>query len=109
MSKAISHSGSLTTDGTEQTIGAAYTDGKMRQLWLDSNAMVDGDQFRIKVYVTVNSVDRIYRQWLISDAQTSEPMILIPGLANFSSLKFTIQRVSATNRAFGYQVETLET
>jgi hypothetical protein len=108
LSKAISSVGSITTDGTEQTIGAAYTDGKMRQVWLDAVNMVAGDQFRIRVYVTINSVSRVYREWYLSDAYVSEPNILIPGTANFSSISFTIQRISATNRAFGFQVEELE-
>lgn len=108
MSKGISHSGSITTSAAEQTIGAVYADGKMRQLWLSAANMVAGDQVRLRVYVTINGVSLVYREWMLSDAYTSEPAIPVHAVSNFSSLSFTILRVAGTDRAFGYQIEPLE-
>ena len=90
---------SNSTTKTDQT-----TDGVF-QLWLDLNAMANGDEFRVRVYERISSggTTRIAMEWVISHAQ-SEPMWVTPSLIFMHGWEFSLTKLTGTDRSIAWSI-----
>jgi hypothetical protein len=98
-------SGSTITNTEASITGGNVTIDGAYQLWVDgAAAMVKGDAFRARVYETVRSggTQRLALTQLIRGAQV-EPWVF-PDLMLLHSWNMTLQRESATSRAFDASV-----
>lgn len=110
MALATHATGSITTTAAEQTIGSALTSGKTAYLDLDAANMVAGDEVHIIAYTKVltGSTARVYRRWVLRDAQGSEPNYQSPPIGARFSLEFKIIRIAGTDRSFDYTIVTID-
>lgn len=82
---------SLATDTTYDSGDAQTTDGSL-QAWLDLNAMVAGDQLRVRLYEKCRSGDtqRIVEEWILTGAQ-SKPIWVMPAYTVMHGWDVTIE------------------
>lgn len=85
---------SLATDTTYDTGDAQTTDGVL-QIWLDLNAMVAGDQLRVRLYEKVRSGDtqRIVEEWILTGAQ-QRPIWVSPATTVMHGWDATIETLA---------------
>lgn len=91
--------------GTTTGVPVARTDAGMFSLFLDGVAnMVKGDEYRIRIYECARSggTTRKIFEATISDAQSE--MFVTPALPLGHGWDITLQRISATSRAFDWTV-----
>lgn len=88
---------SLTTD----TAGpdADTTDGVF-QCFIDTGALLAGDQFEVKCYEKVQSggTQRLIDSWILDGAQ-AKPCFVTPSLILMHGWDFTIKKLAGTDRA----------
>ncbi len=89
---------SLTTDSAGPDLN---TDDGVFQVFLDLNALVDGDVLRFRAYEKVQSGDtqRAFFVQDISNAQGAEDNWVSPSFILLHGWDFTAQMVTATSRA----------
>ena len=103
MALTVTNTGTLTADGSEQTIGAERTDGKTYVLQLNTANMAAGDivELRVKVKVTSGgsavTLYRAVRSGVQPYAAEQTPPIVAP-----YSVSFTLKQTAGTNRNFDY-------
>lgn len=96
------------TGGTTSGVPVARTDAGLFMLVLDGVAnMVKGDEYRLKVYekARASGTVRVIFQATLSDAQ-SEAFVL-PWLPLGIGWDITLQRISASSRAFDWAVRRI--
>jgi hypothetical protein len=94
--------------GTTTGVPVARTDEGMFSLWLDGVAnMVKGDEYKIRIYEKAASggTVRLIFVATISDAQSE--MFVTPPLLLGVGWDMTLQRISATSRAFDWSVRRI--
>lgn len=94
--------GTLTADGTEQTLLESNSMGTFEG-WIDLSNMASGDTVVIKVNAKLKSGGS-YRQYdsaSYSDAQTN-PAVHITRLTTKYGIKITLQQTAGTNRTYDY-------
>jgi hypothetical protein len=97
--------GTVTTDGTEQTVGSAQTDDNFYTGYIDLSNNAAGDTVVIKIKVRVDSSDIICIQDTFTGAQ-AEPLYYFPPLPSTENFVVTIQKTGGTNRAYKYRIFT---
>jgi len=94
---------SLTTDtaGPDLT-----TDDGIYQLWLDLNALVDGDTVAVRGYEKVQAADtqRAFYRQDISNAQGMEDNWPSPSFILLHGWDFTLQMVTASTRTITWSI-----
>lgn len=97
---------SLTTDTT--TIATDTNDG-VYQVWLDLNALVDGDTFTLKGYEKVQSADtqRVFFQQSFSNAQGTADNWVSPSFILMHGWDFTLFRDSANDRTITWSIRKI--
>lgn len=95
--------GTITTDGTEQTIWDITAD-KHFAGWIFMHNMASGDSITVKIFGKDqnSAVMRVYKAPTFTGVQTSEPAYYIPYLTT-KQHKVTIQRTAGTDRAYTWQ------
>jgi hypothetical protein len=90
---------SNSTTKTDQTTPGVY------QLWLDLNALGNGDEFEVAVWERISSAGttRIAMRWVIAGAQ-SEPMWVTPPLMFIHGWEFSLQKLAGTDRAIPWSI-----
>lgn len=90
---------SNSTTATYQTDDGAY------QLWLDFNALTNGDEFRIRVYEKISSggTARIAMEWVVAHAQT-EPLWVAPTLIFLHGWEFSLAKLAGTDRSIPWSI-----
>lgn len=103
MALTVTNTGTLTADGTEQTLGAERTDGKTYVLQLDLANMAAGDlvEIRAKVKVVNGGTTRTAFKAVYANAQ-AYPALQTPPIPAPYSVTFTLKQVNASYRAFDY-------
>jgi hypothetical protein len=92
--------------GTTTGVPVARTDDGIYQLFLDGIAnMVKGDQFRVKVYEMAIDVARVVFQCDLYGAQAE--MFVMPPLRLGVGWDITLQRISASSRAFDWRISRI--
>lgn len=96
---------SLTNNST--TI-AAKTDDGIFQCFLDLSAMVDGDQFALKVYEKVQSAgtQRLIDHRILTGVQAF-PHTVLPSLILMHGWDITLTKISATDRAIAWSIRQI--
>lgn len=96
---------SLTNNST--TI-AAKTDDGIFQCFLDLSAMVDGDQFALKVYEKVQSAgtQRLIDHRILTGVQAF-PHTVLPSLILMHGWDITLTKLSATDRIIAWSIRQL--
>jgi hypothetical protein len=94
--------GTLTADGTEQTIVESNVTGEIEG-WIDLANMALGDSVTIKIYVKMklNGSYRLYDSTTYSDVQTY-PAIHIVKVPSKYGFKVTLQQTAGTYKNFDY-------
>lgn len=89
------------------TQGSGQSTDAMVQLFLEVNNLVNGDEFRIRVYDAISSggTARIIMEWTISHAQ-SEPIWATPALMLFHKWDFSITRLAGSDRSIAWSIRT---
>ena len=97
-------SGSITTDGSEQTIGSAVTDDAAFTGYLDMTNSTSGETIVIKIKVRISGTSDIV---MIKDtfvgAQT-EPLYHFPPITSSENFTWTVEKTGGTNRAYTYRL-----
>lgn len=106
------YSGSATISTTEislvsgtSTTQSITTDG-IYQVFLDLNALANGDVFELRVKEKVRSSDtqRIVFLMSFANAQTSQPNAATPSLILMHGWDITIIKISGTDRAIPWSI-----
>lgn len=100
--------GTTTTDGTEQTLASHAAAPGTYVLRLDTHNMQDGDGIQILPY---NSADGANQRvcggpWNLVNVQTRGIFVSDP-IPTADYIKFTVQRVAGTDRAYAFSVINL--
>lgn len=97
----LQNSGTVTTDGTEQTLGSAITSNKVLVLGVDTGAMVNGDTIELRIYTKILSggTERLAYYASYSHAQGEPNKYSIPVPADVS-WKATIKRTAGSDRSY---------
>lgn len=100
--------GSLTTDGTEQTFDSGSSVSGTFLLRVDTNAMVDGDQIEIRVYTkaAAGGTERQTMYYSMANAQ-GDPIHMSPPVPTAEDIKFTIKRVAGSDHAYPWSILNL--
>ena len=94
--------GTLTADGTEQTVFESLEVGEFTG-YIDLTNVQAGDEVKVQVYVKIKSTGD-YRKWegyTFIDAQL-KPALRIPPLQCSYGYKTTLQQTKGTYRTFDY-------
>lgn len=104
MALSVVTSGTLTSDGTEQTL-TTQTSVKRFQVMIDLSAMVNGDkvEIKIKTKTLTGSTAAIAYYELFSDIP-SNPVFVSPELTSYFSYAVTLKRVVGSNHDFAWSV-----
>lgn len=98
-------SGNTTTDGTEQTLASATAAPGVYQLDIDLTNMADGDQIEIRAYKKSNSSATEHLADVFSFANVQAvPVVEIGPYSTVGDIKFTLKRISGTDRAYQWGV-----
>ena len=98
--------GTITTDGSEQTVGSAQTTDASYTCYIDLTNNASGDTIVIRLKVRINSSDIVVIKDTFSGAQT-EPLYHFPPLPSTENFVVTIEKTGGTNRAYDYRIMTL--
>lgn len=111
MAIVVTNQSSLTLTASEQTVGAARTDGKTYVLQLDLNTMANGDVVELFCYVKTagaGGTARIAFEQSFSDAQTGSPVYQsIPVCAPYS-VEFKLKQPTGTGRTVDYALFSID-
>ena len=104
---SVNTSGSVTTDGTEQTL-ATVTTASNFVVTIDVANMAAGDEVEMRIYGKARSGDteRLLHLWPILGDQSRDLWQSIP-VASPHYLKATIKRVDGTDRAYPWAIYDL--
>jgi len=93
---------------TEHTLATISTDGSF-VLYVDTNAMVDGDELELRAKVKIRSggTTRTIMLGTFQHAQTNEPNKASIPIASINELVFTLKQTVGTGRAFPWEVVKL--
>lgn len=93
---------------TEHTLATIATDGSF-VLYVDTNAMVDGDVLELRAKVKVRSVGttRTILLGTYQHAQTNESVKASIPVASINELVFTLKQTAGTGRAFPWEIVKL--
>lgn len=105
MAVTVENSGTVTTDGTEQTLGAAITTAKVLSLLIDTAALTNGDTLQVTVYGKVLSggTEHIVFQDEFADVQ-AEPIKVVVPVPSPISWKATVKRTGGSDRAHPWSI-----
>lgn len=101
--------GSVTTDGTVQTLNSAsFTTSGVYVLGVDLTLMVNADEVEIIVSTKVltGGSEAVYSRHRFLHAQGPKVWQTVPLLSPYS-ISFTVQRVAGTDHAYPWAVYTL--
>lgn len=103
MALTVTNTGTLTADGSEQTIGVERTDGKtyVAQVDLANLAAADTVEIRVKVKVTSGGSARTVYKAVFANTQPY-PAVQTPPIPAPFSVTFTLKQTTGTNRGFDY-------
>jgi hypothetical protein len=89
------------------SVGVVTTDG-IYQLFLDCNAIAEGDRFDVKIYEKVQSggTQRVCQKWIIAGAQ-ADPIWVAPSLILINGWTMTITKVAGTDRAIPFSIRSV--
>lgn len=110
MALTVTNSGTLTADGSEQTLGAERVDGKTYVLQVDLSNMTSADviEIRVKGKVTSGGATRMFHKAVTTGVQAQAyPGLQTPPIVAPHSVTFTLKQTAGTNRAFPYDVIAL--
>ena len=109
--KLSTNSGTVTTDGTEQTLGSttAISGGATLVLHIDTTNMVDGDVIEIRHYLGKNGGSDIQTDFASFANAQGDKLKRCPVLDVHANgrAKFTIKRVAGTDRSYDWWVTEL--
>jgi len=108
MAITVKSSGTVTTDGTEQTM-LDTADLGAYVLSFDTANMVNGDRIRIKITrkILTGSTAHLVYDCVFEHAQ-GQPIIYSPAIPCPFGAKFTIQREAGTDRTYDWSVCRLD-
>jgi hypothetical protein len=91
---------------SDTTSVGAITDDGVYQVFLDLNALADGDVFRFKAYEKVQSTDtqRVFFQVDITGAQGTEDNWVSPSFILLHGWTFTLTKVTGTDRTITWSI-----
>lgn len=96
--------GTVTTDGSEQTIGSVVTDDAAFTGYLDMTNNAGGDTIVIKIKVRIAGTDdRVMIKDTFVGAQ-DEPLYHFPPITSSENFTWTIEKTGGTNRAYTYRL-----
>ena len=97
--------GTVTTDGSEQTIGSAQTTDGAYTGYLDMTNSTSGETIVIKIKVRIaGSDDRVVVKDTFAGAQADEPLYHFPPVTSTENFTWTIEKTGGTNRAYTYRL-----
>jgi hypothetical protein len=98
-------SGTKTTAASEDTLGSAITTAGVYQFVIDTNAMVLGDEIRIRIYTTVLSAgtSRLVQEGPYKNGQGLPIKESIPEASDIE-FHVTIQRIAGTDRSYPWKI-----
>lgn len=87
---------------------AAKTDDGIFQCFLDLSAMVDGDQFELKIYEKVQSAgtQRLLDHRVFTGLQAM-PHTPLPAITLMHGWDYTLKKLSATDRAIAWSIRQI--
>jgi hypothetical protein len=90
---------------SNSTVKTDQTDDGVYQLWLDLNALANGDEYRIRAYERISSggTSRIAMEWTVAHAQ-SEPMYVTPSLIFLHGWEFSVTKLAGTDRSIAWSI-----
>lgn len=110
ISEAFAGTQSVTNDEwdlpTDTTNLSTQTDDGVYQVFLDLNAVADGDVFRFKAYEKVQSSDtqRVFFSVDIANAQGTEDNWVSPSFILLHGWTFTLEKISGTDRTITWSI-----
>tara|TARA_B100000470_G_C19750764_1_gene373691 strand:- start:371 stop:694 length:324 start_codon:yes stop_codon:yes gene_type:complete len=107
MPLVVQYSGTLTTDGTEQTLNTSTFVG-VHVVQVDLSAMQAGDSVRLKTKTKVltGSAVAIFIEQTFSGVQT-EPIIQTEPVTSPFSLTATLERTGGSDRAYPWSINSV--
>jgi|TARA_R110000765_G_C18861874_1_gene600077 hypothetical protein len=96
--------GSITTDGSEQTIGSVVTDDAAFTGYLDMTNSTSGETIVIKIKVRISGTSDIV---MIKDTfvgAQDEPLYHFPPITSSENFTWTVEKTGGTNRAYTYRL-----
>ena len=90
---------------SNSTVKTDQTDDGVYQLWLDLNALANGDEYRVRAYERISSggTTRIAMEWTVAHAQ-SEPMYVTPSLIFLHGWEFSVTKLAGTDRSIAWSI-----
>jgi hypothetical protein len=110
ISEPYAGSQSVTTDEwdlpSDSTTLGSVTDDGVYQVFLDLNAVADGDVFRFKAYEKVQAADtqRVFYSVDISNAQGTEDNWVSPSFILLHGWTFSLEKIAGTDRTITWSV-----
>jgi len=96
--------GTVTTDGSEQTVGSVQTTDGAYTGYLDMTNSTSGETIVIKIKVRIaGSDDRVMIRDTFTGTQT-EPLYHFPPITSTENFTWTIEKTGGTNRAYTYRL-----
>ncbi len=97
----------LPTDST--TVTATNTDDGVYQVWLDLNALADGDVFRFRAYEKVGSgsTSRVFWAHDFANAQGTEDNWVSPSFVLMHGWTFTLERIAGSDRTIDWSIRKI--
>lgn len=120
MAITVKDSGTLTADGTEQTLGSAFTDSGVYVVTVNLEEMAAADVVALRAYVKVLTGDtekRLLYSAAYANAQgdaadagagaLGEVVACSVPIESPYEVEFTLEQIAGTNRDFKWRVDTL--
>src|SRR5262245_11268327 len=89
----------LASDSTTKT---SQTDDCILQAWIDFGAMQSGDQYEIKFYEKINTVERSVGLGVLSGAQASP--FVTPSFIVGEGWEISVKKLAGTDRSIGWSL-----
>lgn len=84
------------------------TDDGVYQLWIDAGNMAKGDEFKVRLYETVEGTGgtkKVFFQQTLSDVQSE--IFVTPTFILMNGWDMTIQKIAGTDRAFDASIRKI--
>jgi hypothetical protein len=112
ISEAFQNSASITATeyflASNSTTATYRTTDGVYQCFLELDNLVDGDEFRIRIYEKVSSggTARVLMEWVVAHAQI-QPLWVTPSLILLHGWEFSLTRLSASSRTIAWSIRSV--
>lgn len=92
----------LVSDSTSKT---SQTTDCMMQCWIDFAALTAADEYLVKVYEKINTVERVTFQCTVAGVQAGP--LVTPSLIVGEGWEVSVDKIAGTDRSIGWSLRTV--